>query len=1215
MKRSLFLLGMVLSVALTLPIPATGVEVLTFHPQGSATRVPVIEVAPSPDGNLRVSLELPELTIDHVGESHTLGVPGGQAHGAPGEPALPSFTRYLQVAPGAEVSCEILDSQTETFSNYRVAPMGDVPDPACYARDIFLGGEPVSLGNVCRLGDLRVIPITFRPVEYNPVRGEVRVTHHLELEITGGAVALSVEPARAPSPGMERIYEAVVANYARSGDASPHLGTYVIISRHQEDVTELLQPLLEWRRRMGYNVVHVTTATTGTDPQDIQAWLREAYATWEYPPRYVVIVGDVTGGFPIGTFYETYSGIHGEGDHPYSQLGGDDIVPDAFVGRLSAETEESLELIVHKIVSYESAPYMQDTSWFRRACLTGDPSTSGITCVQIQQWIKQRMLSIGYAQIDTVFTYPFESTTLDYLDNGDSFFGYRGYYHMSGIGADDILTLENGDKMPFAVNLTCGTGSFAYGTSRNEAWLRAGLPPDTPTGGIGSIGTATTGTHTRYNNCFYTGTVFGLFYEGQTQLGAAQLRGKLEMLLNYSQYEMSQAARYCYWNSLMGDPATDMWTGVPEMLTVDYPPVVPMGSGHVRVTVRDEEDSPIENAWVFLYREGAIAQGSYTDAAGVAEIPIDASIGGTVLLTVTGHNLYPHQGNFDIATVDRYVTLESHSVDDGDDGQANPGETFDLHVELKNHGTQSAEDVTLTLSSSDPYVGVLEGGPLAYGTLDPGASGLPAAPARLRVSPLCPAVYSIPLLLEVASQGESWTTPLELAVTGPDLTFAQHTLHGVGARLDPGESGTLTIHLENISTYTAEGPIQATLSSGNYAMTITDAAGTYPTVAPGGVEVNDADHFGFTTPADCRSGEVANLTLHLTFADGTRDVAVLDIPVGVARSTDPTGPDAYGYLAYDITDVNYPQAPVFDWEDINPAYGGPGVWADLNDWGFEQDDSRVLPLPFEFTFYGHTFDEVTVCSNGWIAMGATYLTNYRNWRLPSAGGPDNMIAPFWDNLYQAGNGRVCYWHDEAGGRFIVAWDHMHNQRNGSEISCEVILYDPVQYPTLTGDGEIVFQYEIYHDSDSVQMYSTTGIQNENHTVALGIRYYMWQPSTCEDLADGMAIRFTTGAPGLSGIAADRQSGPRLFLSSAPNPSRDQTTIRFQLPAPRRIAARIFDVDGRVVRTLADGSLAAGAHALDWRGRDERGLPVPSGTYYFRLEAEDEVETERLIRVR
>jgi len=58
-----------------------------------------------------------------------------------------------------------------------------------------------------------------------------------------------------------------------------------------------------------------------------------------------------------------------------------------------------------------------------------------------------------------------------------------------------------------------------------------------------------------------------------------------------------------------------------------------------------------------------------------------------------------------------------------------------------------------------------------------------------------------------------------------------------------------------------------------------------------------------------------------------------------------------------------------------------------------------------------------------------------------------------------------------------------------------------------------------------------------------------------------------------------------------------------------------DVGGRRVRTLARGALAAGAHRLEWDGRDAAGRPVAAGVYFVRAEAGDARATRRFVRVR
>jgi aminopeptidase N len=69
---------------------------------------------------------------------------------------------------------------------------------------------------------------------------------------------------------------------------------------------------------------------------------------------------------------------------------------------------------------------------------------------------------------------------------------------------------------------------------------------------------------------------------------------------------------------------------------------------------------------------------------------------------------------------------------------------------------------------------------------------------------------------------------------------------------------------------------------------------------------------------------------------------------------------------------------------------------------------------------------------------------------------------------------------------------------------------------------------------------------------------------------------------------------------APNPFRESTTLRFTLSRPGRVALNVFDVDGRMVRSLCHGSFAGGAHEVSWDARDEDGQRVAAGVYFCRL---------------
>jgi len=89
---------------------------------------------------------------------------------------------------------------------------------------------------------------------------------------------------------------------------------------------------------------------------------------------------------------------------------------------------------------------------------------------------------------------------------------------------------------------------------------------------------------------------------------------------------------------------------------------------------------------------------------------------------------------------------------------------------------------------------------------------------------------------------------------------------------------------------------------------------------------------------------------------------------------------------------------------------------------------------------------------------------------------------------------------------------------------------------------------------------------------------------------------------------------RLF-DAAPNPFNPHTSIRFSLPRSTRVRLLIFDVSGARVRSLADRPMPAGVHELTWDGTNDRGRELASGAYFYRLEADGQVDAKKLILLR
>jgi hypothetical protein len=127
----------------------------------------------------------------------------------------------------------------------------------------------------------------------------------------------------------------------------------------------------------------------------------------------------------------------------------------------------------------------------------------------------------------------------------------------------------------------------------------------------------------------------------------------------------------------------------------------------------------------------------------------------------------------------------------------------------------------------------------------------------------------------------------------------------------------------------------------------------------------------------------------------------------------------------------------------------------------------------------------------------------------------------------------------------------------------------------------------------------------------------------------------SGALMLNGVKAGTSSGapawitslnPALVISQAavaapallgarPNPSPGRNEIGFVLPSDARVVLRVYDVGGRLVRTLVDGPTSAGVHHIPWDGTDSRGRAVTSGIYFSKLEVGDQRRSARFMLLR
>jgi hypothetical protein len=89
--------------------------------------------------------------------------------------------------------------------------------------------------------------------------------------------------------------------------------------------------------------------------------------------------------------------------------------------------------------------------------------------------------------------------------------------------------------------------------------------------------------------------------------------------------------------------------------------------------------------------------------------------------------------------------------------------------------------------------------------------------------------------------------------------------------------------------------------------------------------------------------------------------------------------------------------------------------------------------------------------------------------------------------------------------------------------------------------------------------------------------------------------------------------PARFLEATPNPFASLTRIRFDLAVPGAVSLTVFDVQGRLARTLLpETALTPGPHEITWDGRNDRGEPVTPGVYFYRLNGKERSDVRRIV---
>ena len=1077
-----------------------------------------------------VSLELSDLSLDDIQLDgvvyQRLPQEGFTPVASVGQGELNALTWSLEIPATAAVEFDF-DSQIIEIQDVILWPQQleefllEKPsdwqyDEEYYSLDEFLPRDMIRISDPAIMRDHRLVQLCVIPFQYNPAQRILRI--HSELLVSfsfnGENRINQLTRQLPPSQSFDKLLVGNVINREAWVDAQrdgDDYGLEPILYIYNSSALSYLQPLLDWKREKGHLVYTATQANMSlTNSGSVKSYIQGAFDNWDLPPVHVVLVGD-----PSSCSLGTVAASNGTGDHDYACLAGGDILGDLFVGRMSIDGASQLQNVINKQLSYERSPFYTDLSWFNSAHLVADSNSgSGWSTAFISENIRYLLETDGFTNVTDCYAHEGctnEVTSIaNAFNNGILYFNYRGYQYMNGWSNSYSNSLNNNLMVPFVVNITCNTGDFINGTGLTEGFYRAGTV-GSPRGAVAAVGTATSGTNTRCNNVVDVGVFGGIFNHGLTTAGAALFNGKYDLWQSYQAVAPNLVDNFSWWNNLMGDASLQLWTGLPQQIVVSHPGTLPPGATLLPASVT-LSGQPLANARVCIYQNSGIQVRALTDANGEVMLPLEHQLAaGSATLTVSGEDIFPYQGTVSVSSESVYLDVNTFAfTDDNGDGIPNPAESFMMFVQLRNLGiSTTATSINATMSSADDRIAIQQDYS-TYPNAAPGANVTCYTPYEFTIDPAVTGEtdFDIDLVIDISCSSGNFTGIVHLELEQPQLELAAIAPDPYGNGLiSQGESGDLLITVNNGGNIVT-GACAATLSSSDPYVTIIDGSASFASIAVGADGTNTTP-FVIRPGHDTFSGQLLPLTLTLTNAEGMQLVQLLEVEVDEVNLYDPLGPVA-GYYCFDNSDEFYTSHPTYNWVEIS----GSGTVIPLTDDGDEDDDSYLLSLPFNFNYFDESYTQLTVCSNGWLALGNQVdQVNFRNYPIPTTIGPGSMIAPFWDDLQVALSGtarRVYYQYDAANHRFIVEWYQLQQVGTGSPIETfQAILYDQDYHEGNNGD--ILFQYfEVTNNVNtySDNHYSTVGIESPDETTGIEYSYWNTYPSGAPPLQSGLALLFT-----------------------------------------------------------------------------------------------------------
>ena len=1119
----------------------------------------IVSIENNGSAGYTITIQTPSLEISSVRikdqefvelEAQTDGLTG-----EPGLPALPTFSRWIEVPAGTTPSISFFTGSESYISDINIAPFPHVNDDnpniaepapqtiAYTARDFYYPTETASVSEPILVGTKYMALVDIFPYQYNAAQKQLRIYEDIEISVSFEASPkFNNDMSRRSAPVYRELDRALNGGSPIRDDFASrqdNLGHYVFVAR-DERVIEILEPLLEWKRKKGFIVTIAHMEDIGNGRGDINEYLQNAWDEWDIPPNFVILAGDQDGDLIVPCYRAQPNISWNASDNQYvdwdSEGAYGEWIPEGFIGRLPAALDRHLEAMVAKIVGYESDPFIEEP-WVEGGTMIANGVQSCIAC---NIAVREMMVNYGYSRNRITEAYadyhqgerPNINSIIDGINEGVGFINFRGYNNWGDFLTNHINQLTNGWMLPVVGGMVCGTNDFTNTFNdqrpecRAETFLRA-WSGDTPKGGIACYGPTDLYTHTWFNN-IVDAEFFNVLYNKDVRtLGVMCAAAKMALLRNLPSYRTlgdgHTVGYYFYTYNLMGDPGMQVWTRDPKSVEIEFEAEVPFGSTIIQAVISAvEENQELPPIYVHIYadgEDGEIRYGGYTDENGEISLNVESLPIDEYSLTITGDNIVPILESFTVVrpSVFASITEVTYSDDNegesngNDDGDLNPGETVEVSILLTNTGTQDSEEISGVLSTTSPYI-ELERDEANWNAMVAGESTTNEQAFIINVAIGTPKFEKIEFILTTVHGETEMDGGFVQTVYGYNFTLAQHVFIGEDVELEPDSEEQLLITLVNDGTFDSND-LNSALFCNDPKIQIRRSEAFLGDLPIDEDVTNVQSPFIIYAAEDMYTNRAIAFGLLISDEDGRKDSLEFDIIMVGSPETAPQGPTEYGYWAFDSRDTTGNMDPTYDWvegqndlnlHDVNDAPTPSGAGG----------SNRVIELPFEFTYFSTQYSNITVGSNGWLCFGRTEHVGWNNQEIGSGLAPPSMLAPYWTDLW---NGDVLTVYDAETSRFIIEWRDFSG--GGSPPTFAVHLYERDARPTITGDCEFEFVYKAERGRqgpgrDLEQEDVTIGFGSPDRKDEMTLTHAdVWDPRAegmLDELDDGMSVRFTTG---------------------------------------------------------------------------------------------------------